>query len=555
MKTLEMFMSDEAFDARQEFHNPIDWFNRYGDIESILETMAFRDNKKTPRFEIRNGLITDFESFGISDVVSDGLGREPKKYDKKIGTWSNLGNGYLRLNCSVKEPLKYDNTYSKFELITIYVFRNDAKAAVNYVEMTLLKRELPFIRVGCDYYKVIEKPNAFKVKTKVLKAWKKETLKDDYGPQFINKIPRFSDFVNIPDNKNYLPCHGDFYNLYAPFPHKVHDKPCNTGDFPHIELLINHIFGEQKHMAYQYFKILYELPTQILPVLVLTSKERQTGKTTFLNLLAIIFGDNHVQISPDDLTNDFNSSYANKNIIVVDETSIEKQAAVERIKSISTAKTITVNQKHVAHYALPFYGKIVLATNREKDFMRIDEEEIRFWVRKVKPLNNKITDIESKMVAEVPKFLRYLEDLPEVDRSRDRMVFTAEEIQNEQLKAVIEESRSALYKELSIRAREMFEEKHPRIIEFYASFSDIKEYWFANNQRIDTSYIKKVCIDELKLDYLCESGKTKRYHPMNNTAADNKPGRPIIFTRAQFYPEAVEEAVAEKGWSGEMLFD
>jgi|688.fasta_scaffold146614_2 hypothetical protein len=550
---LENFMPCDAFDARQEFHNPVDWFNRYGDIHGILETMVFRDNKKTPRFQISGSHITDMNSHGLMPGVGDGLGREPKKYQKSSGTWTDLMNGQMMLNCSVPEPLKYGNTYSKFELLTIYVFKNDAKAAENYVEVVLLKRELPFIRVGCDYFKILKKPNAFGVKTTVLKAWKKETLKDDYGQAFISKVPRFSDFINMPDNKNFQPCIGDMFNLYAPFPHKAHDKPCKESDFKHIALLIHHIFGDQTDMAYKYFKILYELPTQILPVLVLTSRERQTGKTTFLNLLAIIFGDNHVQISPDDLTNDFNSSYAHKNIIVVDETSIEKQAAVERIKSISTAKTITVNQKHVAHYAIPFYGKIVLATNREKDFMKIDEEEIRFWVRKVKPLDKKITDIESKMVQEVPKFLRYLEDLPEVDRSRDRMVFTAEELVNEQLQAVIEESRSWLYKEIFLKARAYFEETETNNEIFFATIQDVKDVWFAGNNNVQTGYVRKVLLDEMKLEYACDYGKTLRYYPF--WGSQNKPGRPLVFTKAKFYPEgAAAEEVAD-AFTHDMLFD
>jgi hypothetical protein len=204
----------------------------------------------------------------------------------------------------------------------------------------------------------------------------------------------------------------------------------------------------------------------------------------------------------------------------------------------------------VAHYAIPFYGKIVLATNREKDFMKIDEEEIRFWVRKVKPLDIKITDIESKMVKEVPMFLRFLEDMPEVDRSKDRMVFTAEEIKNDQLKSVIEESRSWLYKEISLKAREFFEESETMNDEFYATFKDIKEIWYPNNNKIERAYIKKVIVEELKLDYICESGKTTRYNPFWGDV--DKVGRPMVFKRSKFFPESGSKNVS---YSPEMMFD
>jgi len=52
----------------------------------------------------------------------------------------------------------------------------------------------------------------------------------------------------------------------------------------------------------------------------------------------MIFGDNFIQINPEDLSSQFNSSYASKNIIAIDETVIEKSHASEKLKSIATAK-------------------------------------------------------------------------------------------------------------------------------------------------------------------------------------------------------------------------
>jgi hypothetical protein len=545
MKGLEKYMSKGAADARKDYTNPIDWFNKYGDIERILREKAkVGADQKERRFSDKDEtLLIDVRSINSKQPAPLKVEHIPVLLDDKIGTWTRLDNGYFLMNCSVADiSLTPGNIYSPFELLTVYVYNNDWMGAFKYVESDLLKKEVPFIRVGCDYYRKVVKKNAFGVQTVQLKQWRKETIKDDYGAAYLTKqVPQFSDFTIEPNNIDFKIAHRDLYNLYAPFPHKPSKKTATRHQFEHIDLLLNHIFETQTEMAYKYFKILYEHPRQILPVMVLTSRERQTGKTTFLNLLAIIFGDNHVQISPDDLTNDFNSSYANKNIIVVDETSIEKQAAVERIKSISTAKTITVNQKHVAHYSIPFYGKIVLATNREKDFMRIDEEEIRFWVLKVRPIEQKITDIEIKMRDEVPYFLRYLLDLPAVDFSRDRMVFTADELKNEQLEAVVEESRSGLYKEISEHARAFFENEFVSS-EFYATAKDIKNRWFPNDSRIGLAYIRKVCVEELKLDYDCENGKTTRYYAFGG--GDSMVGRPFVFKLSKFFPEGVSRQEA-----------
>lgn len=536
-------MDRASIEGRQHWSNPVDWFNRYADVVSILREKAKVGAKKNePRFLVDDPAhLTDVRSVSKSLAAPMKVEHTPVFLDEKQGTWLPLDNGLFKMLCSVYDIEFLPNrVYSGFELLTIYAYGGDWLGAFKYIETELLKKEVPYVRVGCDYYRKIVKKNAFGVDTVQLKQWRKETIKDDYGAHFLNKIvPQFSDFTIVPNNVDFRLAHGELYNLYAPFPHLPVGYDTSANDFPYINLLINHIFGDQEQMAYKYFKILYEHPRQILPVLVLTSKERQTGKTTFLNLLAIIFGDNHVQISPDDLTNDFNSSYANKNIIVVDETSIEKQAAVERIKSISTAKTITVNQKHVAHYSIPFYGKIVLATNREKDFMRIDEEEIRFWVRKVQPIARKITDIESKMRDEVPMFLRYLLQLDEVDLSRDRMVFTADELKNEQLQAVVEESRSALYKEITENAQDYFE-SNPHEYEFYASLKDIKTRWFEKDSRINMAYIRKVCIEEMRIDYGCEKGKTMRFKPFGHMTS--VVGRPLLFTRDRFFPEGLSDA-------------
>jgi len=339
------------------------------------------------------------------------------------------------------------------------------------------------------------------------------------------------------------------YNLYAPFPHQAHDSDVSIDDFENIHSLLSHIFGDQVELGYKYFKVLYEHPKQILPVLALVSKDRQTGKTTFLNLLAIVFGDNHVQITPDDLTNDFNSSYANKNIIVVDETSIEKQTAVERIKAISTQKLITVNQKHVAHYSIPFYGKIVLATNKEKEFMKIEEEEIRFWVRKINSIEKKNTNIENDMVKEVPYFLRYLEQMEDIDFTRDRMVFTKEEIRTDQLDIVVKESRSWLNKELCIKIRDVFYSMvHDGNLrtEFYASPTDIKNEFYINQSEPKVNYISKVLQDEIKAPRFTDSKEydsyteeekknaTKRYLPFE-LPGQTKVGKPYLFRARDFF--------------------
>jgi hypothetical protein len=308
------------------------------------------------------------------------------------------------------------------------------------------------------------------------------------------------DFVIVPDNKNYQEFQESFYNLYNQFPHvSSHKESASYSDFENIHEMMCHIFGEQLELGYTYFKVLYEHPRQILPILTLVSAERQTGKTTFLNFLEMLFGGNYVLISPNDLTSSFNELYSTKNIIAIDETTLEKQSSVEKLKSISTQKTTTVNKKFVSQYSIPFFGKVVISTNKEKDFMRIDEEEIRFWVRKVPVINRKKkTNIEDLMCKEIPDFLAYLENLPDVDFSKDRMVFTKDEIKTEFLTDVVKESKPGLQKDIEIFVSDYF--KSSGIESFLATPKQIKERWFDKNGSISPHYIAKILRDFMKME-------------------------------------------------------
>ena len=48
-----------------------------------------------------------------------------------------------------------------------------------------------------------------------------------------------------------------------------------------------HIFGDQYELGLDYLQILYTMPQQKLPILLLVSEERNTGKSTILNFLRL----------------------------------------------------------------------------------------------------------------------------------------------------------------------------------------------------------------------------------------------------------------------------
>ena len=433
---------------------------------------------------------------------------------------------------------------SKFTCLSILKFKGNFNACMSFVTLKYQSKEIPYIRVGTDYFKVIYKKDRYGLPRRTIKAWKKETITLDHTSSILTHIARFDDFCIEPDNVHFEQMIENLYNLYAEFTHKPHPTPVTTDQIPASLTLIHHIFGEQYEMGLQYMKVLYQCPRQALPVLSLLSSERETGKTTFINWLNMIFGDNYVQIGPEDLGKAFNSHYASKNIIAIDETLIEKTAAGEKLKSLATAKSITVDHKFVANYMLPFFAKIILCTNKVLDFMRIDDEEIRFWVRRVPHIAKKNTGMEEQLAQEIPMFLRYILDcVPMPDFSQSRMVFTSDELDNSWLKAVKEESRSGLYKEICGEVEGWFL-KNPTHTYLEVAPKDIKTEFFPRDNNISVSYIKKVLRDEFKLI----NDKVKRYRGFD---MDSKIayflGRPVMFERSFFVKEEISDDDPEQG--------
>ena len=398
------------------------------------------------------------------------------------------------------------------------------------IERATLQTDIPYIRVGTDYFKVIQKQDRFGITRKELKKWNQQTLLVDFNRTYLGKIPAFDDFIIVPDNMNHNPIVDNCYNMYVPFPHEP-----SPGSWRWTFQMLKHVFGTQFKAGMKYMKVLYENPKQALPILVLVSEERQTGKSTFLDWLNMLFGANMVSIEPDTIGAAFNGEFATKNIIAIDETILDKQIAVEKIKSLATKKFISVNIKMVQQFTLPFFGKIVLASNNEDKFMRVDDKEIRFWVRKLTMPKIENHNILNDMVKEIPAFLHYLTTMKDIDYSRSRMVLTAEEIRNEYLDAVVEESRSGLYKELRILLDEWFNNNDARLLE--ATPSDIKREWFTHDSSISRSYIKRV----LKQEFNMMPGKNRQYDAFNTGTM--RVGTAYVFDRELFTSDIVIDEV------------
>lgn len=147
------------------------------------------------------------------------------------------------------------------------------------------KKDGAFVRVGTTLYKLADMPLVGGGFVRKRIVWNNETLRQDYGRDYLATVPKYDGFCTVPDHVNYQPVVGSFLNLYEPTGHQP-----KQGEFPHIEALARHIFGKQYELGMDYLQLLYLYPIEKLPILLLVSEERNTGKSTFLNFLKALFG-------------------------------------------------------------------------------------------------------------------------------------------------------------------------------------------------------------------------------------------------------------------------
>lgn len=290
------------------------------------------------------------------------------------------------------------------------------------------------------------------------------------------------------------------------------------GDEPvHTLKFLRHIFGEgtirtghpkrpgeiievnELDLGLDYIKLLYEKPTQLLPILCLVSRTRGTGKTTFFDWLQVVFGANCCFIGARDIDSDFNAHYASKLLAIVDEALVGKRESVEKLKNMSTAKNIMVNNKGVAQYAQAFFCKFLLGSNNVRDFIRTDEDEVRFWVRDIPaiPKTELDTQLMDKMVEEIPDFLEFIGKRKMATENLFRSWFHPPLLMTEALAEVQRHSISTARHTIEEYIASVFAAK-PGLKEITMTVKDIKKEVFPSS-RMDEKYIREVLKYEMGL--------------------------------------------------------
>ncbi|GAA4793730.1 helicase [Olivibacter sp. SDN3] len=314
-----------------------------------------------------------------------------------------------------------------------------------------------YLRIGTSFYKKVKKPLLSKDVLESLIPWTIEAIKQDHPNEWrilLKEMPKYDGFCTIPEHLDYHRDYQGFYNLYEPIIHVPKKSECET-----ILQFIEHIFGEQYELGLDYLQLLYTHPRQRLPVLCLVSSEGNTGKTTFLNLLKAVFGNNMTFNTNADFRSNFNADWVSKLIIAIDEVLLDRREDSEKIKNLSTAKSYKAEAKGKDRFEVEFFGKIILCSNNEDNFMVIGVHETRYWVRKVCQFEQLDPDFLWKIESEIPAFLHYLLSRNLSTKNNSRMWFTPEQIATSALRKVKSHYVNKVELELYEIIREIMEAK------------------------------------------------------------------------------------------------
>ena len=342
-----------------------------------------------------------------------------------------------------------------------------------------------YIRVGTSLYKLAHQPLANGTTVLHRIPWSFGTIRQDYGKSHTPPIKKYDGFCTVPSHTDYHKEIDGFYNLYEPITHVPVE-----GEFPDIIKLMRHIFGEQFELGLDYMQLLYRQPTQKLPILLLVSEERNTGKTTFLNFLKAVFQDNTTFNTNEDFRSQFNADWAGKLLIVVDEVLLCRREDSERLKNLSTAQTYKVEAKGKDRQEVNFFAKFVLCSNNELFPVIIDMGETRYWVRKVMRLDSDDTNFLQKLKEQIPAFLYYLHHRPLSTTKESRMWFNPALIRTEALERIMQSNRNHTEIDIVELLRTIMESQNVDKISFIPQ--DLLPLLSLNGVKVELWHIRKV---------------------------------------------------------------
>lgn len=438
------------------------------------------------------------------------------------------------------------------------------------LEEIISKDIMAFKRIGVNYYKQSKKPTMAKddngnyIMAEVLLPWSRQAITDDFGSGALPKIRKYEGFTNLPSHDNYQRVIGNHYNLYAPLVYHPNEDTLLHVGCRTILNTIEHIFGKdntglspddptydhnsQFELGLDYLQLLYQQPQQNLPILCLVSTERGTGKTSFLDLLRIMFSENTVIVGNAQMTSNFNTLISGRLVVGVDESALsDNKKFTETLKMWSTSKEMVMEGKGKDAVSIPNFTKYILCSNDERRFIYASSDEVRFWVRKVPPIKkeNIIANILTIYQEEMPAFLAYLNkrDIAYAGKI-GRMYFDEDVLHTPWLDNLLEAQRPKSEKIMRKWLHDYFldDATEDTLLTTAARLQDAIAYTNQKFKNVDIDLLEQYIEENMHVERW-EGGKNKRFRffiSNPNTAEENKllkiegNGRPYEFKAENF---------------------
>lgn len=314
-------------------------------------------------------------------------------------------------------------------------------------------------------------------------------------------IPYYNGFINRPghlDYKKEFVVHDKdghemkYYNKYLPLSHNPEE-----GDIPLSLDFIKHIFGtgtithngkvyNEWDLGLDYLQLLYMDPCQMLPILFLVSNERGTGKTKFWEWVGAIFQGNVKPINSHQLNGQFTSLFASSLLVYIDEAFLDKKETMEKLKSLVASEKGKLEYKGVDSDIIDNFLKVGGSSNDEESFVQITDEEVRYWIRKIKPIpqEKQYKTWFTQLRKEIPALLYYLERRTMATEYEHRQWFAPELIKTEALDAIVRESRSSMEITIEEVVRDYMSMHNKAVVQL--STPDLKELIQENTTKLST---------------------------------------------------------------------
>lgn len=418
---------------------------------------------------------TDFEALARVDAIGFHISRRfgEVKCNPTPYQLSRIQEEAIQLIASVPVEAVRNNYISDIHKQLKMPIREARMAVQQLVDIASLKKRLlmletgelkpddgnnEFVKVGDDYFqRVIARDDYTGTYSTDYKRRKKDEIKTEKGKDFMGSIERYDQWTIRPTHQNFQRIYEYEYdglrNRLLNDYHKLSyeavafDLPTDwiTMDYEQIPQITNvakffkHIANYDKYgnqfvtLLWDYVSIMYLFPERKLQLLALVSTEEGTGKSTFIEFLLEIFGNNAVVAKTDSMTAKFNGLLAGKLVVGIEETKDNRDDLENTLKDLITGKKMLVERKTVDAVSVTNFIKLVVASNHPEQFLKVGVNTTRHAVLHVPKLKFSDSNFFKKIVAEIPHFLYFIETRGIFTPDTDRLWFAPELWENEAL--------------------------------------------------------------------------------------------------------------------------